>query len=299
MELGFIGLGNMGNPMAANLLKAGYSVTVYDVNESSVEQLVRKGAIKASSPKDAAEASEIVLLSLPTPAIVTEVIAGKNGVLKGIKENSIIADLSTVTPNTIIELVPKVEAKGAKLLDAPVSGGVPGAKAGKLTIMVGGDKEAFEKCRPVFEAIGQNVYHLGEIGSGLTVKLINQFLFALNLASVVEAFSLAAKVGVDPKKMMEILLKSSGNSYALKTRYESYISQNNFEPGFQINLMLKDLSLVSALAQDNDIPLQIGEGVMQLYRLAKRRGYGQKDVSSLLLLMEEMLNLEFPREGKE
>ncbi|MDK2823596.1 MAG: 2-hydroxymethylglutarate dehydrogenase [Clostridia bacterium] len=298
MKLGFIGLGNMGGPMAANLLKAGYDVTVYDVNEKSVENLTKQGAKAAFNPKGVAEGVDVILLSLPNPAIVTQVVTGINGVLEGIKKGSVILDLSTVTPNTIIKLVPQVEAKGAKILDAPVSGGVPGAIAGKLTIMVGGDQETFEKCQPILEAIGKNIYYLGEVGSGLTVKLINQFLFAANLAALVEAFSLAAKVGIDAEKMVEILLKSSGSSYALNTRHEK-IANNNFEPGFQIELMLKDLSLVSAMAHENDIPLQIGDSAAQLYRLAKRRGYGKKDVAGILLAMEEVLNIKFPRKENE
>ncbi|MDI3535310.1 MAG: 2-hydroxymethylglutarate dehydrogenase [Thermosediminibacterales bacterium] len=294
MKIGFIGLGNMGKPMSTNILKNGYDVTVYDIDKNSVELLVGQGAKAATSPKEVAAASDIILLSLPNPHIVKEVVAGKNGVLEGIKENAIIADLSTVTPKTIIDLVPLVEERGAKILDAPVSGGVPGAKAGKLTIMVGGDEEVFEKCKPVFETIAKNIYYVGQIGSGLKVKLINQYLFASNLASVVEAFALAAKAGVDAKKLVEIISNSSGSSYALKTRY-NYISRNNFEPGFQINLMLKDLSLVLSMAEDNDMPLLLGGMVHQLYRLAKRKGFGEKDVCGLLLAMENINEVKFPR----
>lgn len=294
MKIGFIGLGNMGKPMSTNILKNGYDVTVYDIDKNSVELLVGQGAKAATSPKEVAAASDIILLSLPNPHIVKEVVAGKNGVLEGIKENAIIADLSTVTPKTIIDLVPLVEERGSKILDAPVSGGVPGAKAGKLTIMVGGDKEVFEKCKPVFKTIAKNIYYVGQIGSGLKVKLINQYLFASNLASVVEAFALAAKAGVDAKKLVEVISNSSGSSYALKTRY-NYISQNNFEPGFQINLMLKDLSLVLSMAEDNDMPLLLGGMVHQLYRLAKRKGFGEKDVCGLLLAMENINEVKFPR----
>ena len=188
----------MGSGMASNLLKKGYKVFVYDINEKQVESLKVQGALCGDSPQDVSSQSNITFLSLPTPEIVVEVINGKSGVLSGSKEGDVIVDLSTTDPNTIRSLYQISKEKGVSLLDAPVSGGVKGAKEGTLAIMVGGEEEIFKKIRPILECFGKNIFYAGEVGNGASAKLIGQYLNAVNLAAVCEGLVLGCKLGLEP-----------------------------------------------------------------------------------------------------
>lgn len=288
MRVGFIGLGRMGNPMASNLLERGFEVIVFDIDPTAVEEMEKRGATAAKSPKELASMVRTILLSLPYPKTVEEVIAGEEGLLEGVREPSVIIDLSTVTPSTIIHLLPAAEKKGVSLLDAPVSGGAAKAKDGTLTIMVGGDSEVFTSCQPIFDAIATNYYHLGEVGSGSAVKLLNQHLFASNLAAFIEVLLVADEMGIDKEKMVEVLSQSSGHSYALEKRFAPFIAKEKYDPGFSTTLMVKDLLLVSQMAADKKLPLPIGDSCAQLYRLAWQRGFGDRDLSSLYLALKEL-----------
>lgn len=291
-NIGFIGIGKMGKPMATNLIKAGYKVSVFDVNPAAVAELVEIGAVGAKTPKEAVADAEMILTSLPNPKIVEDVVLGSNGVLEGAKAGVILADLSTVTPETSKKIAKAAQAKGIHVVDAPVSGGEAGAKAAALTIMVGGAKEDFEKCLPVFQTIGKKIYHVGDVGAGQAVKLINQLLFGINVAAVGEALVLGCKAGIDPKTMYQIVSESAGNSYALQTRFPNFIAKGNFKPGFAIDLIAKDLGLVTSMAKENKTVLSLGTVAEQLYRMAQLTGCGGLDIAGIITLYEKLMGVE-------
>jgi len=292
MNIGFIGIGTMGKPMATNLLKAGYELTINDVNSDAMADLKQLGAQTAANPREVAENSEIVLTSLPTPQIVEKVVCGPDGILAGAKEGLIFVDLSTVTPETIRKISSAGESQGVRVLDAPVSGGEAGAKAGTLTIMVGGEKDVYETCRPIFDVLGKKIYHVGKIGSGQAVKLINQLLFGINVAAVSEALVLGTKAGINPETLFNILSESAGNSYALQTRYPKFISKGNFKPGFAIDLISKDLGLVTNMAKENKTVLPLGGVAEQVYRTAQLSGCGGLDIAGVITMYEKLMGVE-------
>lgn len=290
MKVGFIGLGVMGKNMAANVLKGDYKLKVYDVVESVVAEFKEKGAEVGSSPADASKDCDIIMTSLPNSQIVETVILGKNGVLEGAKEGAIIVDLSSITPKTIQSISKKCSDKGVEVIDAPVSGGVAGAEAGTLTIMVGGKQEALEKVMPVLECVGKKINHVGEVGAGDTVKLVNNLLLGVNMVACAEAMALGTKAGIKPEVLYEIISQSSGSSYALKAKYEKYIAKGNFEPGFMIDLQYKDLQLAVSTAKDLKAPLFMGNAAQQMFETARAEGLGRKDISAVINVYEKWLN---------
>ena len=250
MRIGFIGLGVMGKSMAINILKAGYELTVFDVVQGNVDELVKKGAKSGATPSEVATQSDIVLTSLPNAAIVEQVFLGENGILEGMEEGAIYVDLSSITPKSIRYINEMAKKKSVSVVDAPVSGGAEGAEKGTLTIMAGGEKSSLEKVLPVLNCIGKEIKHVGSVGAGDTVKAVNNLLLGANMVAVAEALVLGKKAGLDPDVMFEIISKSSGSSYALTAKYEKYISKGNFNPGFMVNLMHKDLQLAIDTAKD-------------------------------------------------
>lgn len=291
MKVGFIGLGVMGKNMAANVLKGGYGLKVYDVNESVVAEFEAKGAEVGNSPADASKDCSIIITSLPNAQIVETVILGENGVLEGAKKGAIIVDLSSITPKSIQNIHNKCSEKGVEVIDAPVSGGVAGAEAGTLTIMVGGNKEVLEKVKPVLGCIGKKINHVGSIGAGDTVKLVNNLLLGINMVACAEAMALGTKAGIKPEVLYEIISQSSGNSYALEAKYKKFIAKGNFEPGFMIDLQHKDLELAVSTAKDLKAPLFMGNTAQQLFEAARAEGLGNKDISAVINVYEKWLNI--------
>ncbi len=296
MRVGFIGLGVMGKRMAMNVLKGGYELTVSDLNKDAVKELVDAGAKEANTPAEVSEGKDVIFTSLPNSAIVEAVILGKNGVLEGAKEGAIIVDLSSITPKSIQNIARKASEKGVEVMDAPVSGGASGAEKGTLTIMVGGKAETFEKVLPVLNHIGKKVNHVGEVGAGDTVKLVNNLLLGVNMAAVAEALALGVKAGLKPEVLYDIISQSSGSSYALTAKYSNFIAKGNFEPGFMIDLQYKDLQLAVDTAKDMKMPLMIGNLAQQMYEAARAKGLGTEDISAVLKLYEEWGNIEVREE---
>jgi 3-hydroxyisobutyrate dehydrogenase len=287
MRIGFIGLGVMGKGMAANVLKEGHDLSVFDVVKENVDEFVAKGAKSATSPSHLASMCEVVFTSLPNSAIVEQVVLGDKGVLEGAGEGMIYVDLSSITPKAIRHISQVAEKKGVQVIDAPVSGGAEGAEQGTLTIMAGGSKEALEKVMPVLNAIGKSVKHVGEVGAGDTVKAVNNLLLGANMVATAEALVLGKKAGLNPDVMFDIISKSSGSSYALTAKYEKYISKGNFNPGFMVDLMYKDLQLAIDTAKDLNCPLISGNMSQQLFEAAKAEGFGKEDISSVIKLFEK------------
>ncbi len=292
MKIGFIGLGVMGKSMALNILKAGYELTIYDVVKENVEELVNKGAKAGITPADVAVKSDVIMTSLPNASIVEQVFLGENGILEGAKEGTIYVDLSSITPKSIRRINEIAAKKSVNVVDAPVSGGAEGAEKGTLTIMAGGDKAVLDKVLPVLTCIGKEVTHVGGVGAGDTVKAVNNLLLGANMVAVAEALVLGKKAGLDPDVMFDIISKSSGSSYALNAKYKKYIAKGNFNPGFMVNLMHKDLQLAIDTAKDLNYPLLCGTLSQQMFEIAKAEGMGTEDISSVVKIFEKWADVE-------
>ena len=292
MKIGFVGLGVMGGKMASNVLKAGHKLTVYDIAKENVKTLTDQGAVAGDSAADVAEKSDVIMVSLPNSQIVEGVILGEDGVLEGAKKGSVIIDFSSITPKVIREISEIAAKKGVDVVDAPVSGGAAGAENGTLTIMVGGKKEVFDKVKPYLEAVGNSIKHVGDVGAGDTIKAVNNLLLGINMVATAEALVLGKKAGLKEDVMYDIISKSSGSSYALTAKYEKYISKGNFEPGFMIDLMHKDLQLAVDTAKDLKLPLISGNLSQQIFEAARAEGLGGEDISSVIKIFERWADVE-------
>lgn len=286
MNLGFVGLGNMGCPMAINLLKAGHRLVVYDLSAAAVARAREAGAVSVDSPEAVARSSEVVLTSLPTTAAVESVYLRAHGLLEGAQEGQLFVDLSSVTPSLSRMLADRFREKGATVLDAPVSGGTAGAKNGTLTIMLGGDAESVARAKTVLGAIGEKFFHVGPVGAGNTIKILNQLLMGINSLAAMEMLALARRSGIDMALVKEVVTASSGFSRAFQSRLPRVVEED-FSPGFAIDLMCKDLRLGQEMAKELGAPLPVASLTLSLFEQASERGLGQQDVSAVLRLFEE------------
>jgi 3-hydroxyisobutyrate dehydrogenase len=292
MKLGFIGLGAMGKPMVKRLAAASHEVFVYDVVGSAVDELVRLGMRGCSSPREVAKQAEITFLSLPNSAIVTGVVAGEGGVLSGAAKGHIIIDLSSVDPKTTRRLAAEADKKGIDYMDAPVSGGVSGAEAGTLTIMLGARATSVEKVLPVLSLLGKKIVHVGDVGAGDAVKIVNNLLLGANMAALAEALVLGKRLGLEASTMAEIIGQGSGKSYALEAKMEKFIMKGNFKPGFAVDLQYKDLGLAVDAAKEVKMPLPMTSQALQLFEMARAKGYGNEDMSSVIKVWEELMDIQ-------
>lgn len=290
-RIGFIGLGIMGKPMSVNLLKAGYTVTVHNRSRGPVDEVVAAGAVDGRSPRGVAERSDIVITMLPDSPDVQQVVQGKDGVLEGIKSGAVLADMSTISPIVTQEIAVAVEAKGAQMLDAPVSGGQKGALEATLSIMVGGPPEVFARVKPVFEALGKNIVHIGGHGAGQVTKACNQIVVALTIQAVSEALALAAKAGVDPAKVRQALLGGFAQSRILEVHGQRMLDRN-FQPGFRVRLHQKDLNIALATGRALGVPLPATAVVQEALTALRGLGRSDMDHSALVTLIEEMAGVE-------
>ncbi len=290
-KIGFIGLGIMGKPMAKNLLKAGFSIVAYDLNKDAVEDVVKAGALAASSSKEAAGKAEVIITMLPDSPDVKEVILGKDGVLEGIKPGSIVIDMSSINPLVSQEIEKELRKKGVEMLDAPVSGGETGAIQGTLAIMVGGKEKVFNESVEIFKAVGKNIVHVGGIGAGGFVKLVNQIIVAVNIAAVGEAFTLGTKAGLDPQVIYQAIRGGLAGSTVLETKAPMMFARN-FKPGFKIRLHHKDLQNALSTAKDLGVPLPLSSFVQQIILSLMTEGRGEEDHSALATFFEKMAKVE-------
>lgn len=290
-KIGFIGLGIMGKPMAKNLLKAGYSLVVYDIRPEPVKELVKAGATRASSSKEVAAQSEVIITMLPDSPDVEDVILEENGVLEGIKKGSIIIDMSSIAPLVSQRIAAEAEKKGVEMLDAPVSGGEPGAIAGTLAIMVGGKESVFKKCEDILKVMGKSVVHVGDIGGGGFTKLANQIIVAINIAAIGEAFVLGTKAGLDPERLYQAIRAGLAGSNALDAK-APMIMQRNFKPGFRIKLHQKDLKNVLETAKDLNVPLPITSLIQQMLGALINDSKGDLDHSAIVNFVEGLAKVE-------
>ena len=291
MKIGFIGLGIMGKPMSKNLLKAGYSLVVYDLFKDSVNEVVAAGAEEGFSPKDVAQRTDIIITMLPNSPHVKTAILGENGVLEGAKKDSIIIDMSSIAPLASKEVAAEAIKKGVEMLDAPVSGGEPKAIDGTLSIMIGGKQEIFDKCFDILTKMGKSVVLCGEIGAGNTTKLANQIIVALNIAAMSEALVLGAKAGVNPETIFKAIRGGLAGSTVLDAK-APMVLDGNFMPGFKIDLHIKDLANAIETGHDVGVPLPLTSQVMEILQALKVDGKGQNDHSAIVQFYEKLAKVE-------
>ena len=270
-KIGFVGLGMMGLPMARNLVEDGYSVNVFDLNEATVNAAKDFGATSSDSAADTATLSDIVITMVPDSEHVEAVIAGEDGILEGLKPGSVVIDMSTIDPEMGKKMANLIEAKGSNFVDAPVTGGVGGAEAGILSILVGGNAEVFERALPVLNVLGGDVSHMGPVGSGHTTKIANQLIGVATLAGMAEAFVLAKKSGLDMQAFFDAVKNGAGRSWALETLGPK-ILDGDFTPGFMVKHMQKDLRLAGQLAAKTGTALPTSTLIAQLYRSVQADG---------------------------
>ncbi len=290
MKLGFIGLGAMGIPMSQRLLDAAYALHIYDVVEAAVAALAANGARRCASPRAVAENSQIVFSSLPNAAIVGKVMRGETGVFAGASAGKVVIDLSSVDPYSTKQLAAEAAGKKFEYIDAPVSGGVAGAVAGTLTIMVGAGDDCFKKVEPLLNILGKKIIHVGEVGAGDAVKIVNNMLLGANMAALAEALVLGRKAGLKAQTMYDIIKESSGRSYVLETKMPNFIMKDNFESGFAVDLMYKDLGLAIETAKTLNMPVPVINMVQQVYEMARAKGYGRQDMSSVVKIWAELMD---------
>ncbi len=291
MKIGFIGLGIMGKPMVANLLKAGHELVVYDVVKENVTAMVEKGATAADSSKQVAEQCKLVITMLPNSPHVKTVVMGTNGVLEGAVAGTILIDMSSIAPLASQEICKACKEKGVYMIDAPVSGGEPKAIDGTMSIMVGGDHEIFEQVYDILMVMGGSAVYCGNIGAGNTTKLANQIIVALNIAAVSEAFMLSTKAGVEPEKVFEAIRGGLAGSTVMNAKIPM-ITEGNFKPGFKIDLHIKDLNNALETGHGVGAPLPLTASVMEMLQALHADGLGQCDHSAIVRYYEKMADTE-------
>jgi 2-hydroxy-3-oxopropionate reductase len=294
MKIGFIGLGIMGKPMSKNLLKKGYELVVMDLNKPAVEEVVAAGAAAVDSPKAVAEQSDIIITMLPNSPHVKAVVLGENGVIEGAKSGSTVIDMSSIAPLASREVAGKLEKIGVEMLDAPVSGGEPKAIDGTISVMVGGKKEVFDKCFDIMDAMAGSVVYTGSIGAGNTTKLANQIIVALNIAAMSEALVLAAKAGVEPELVYQAIRGGLAGSTVLDAK-APLVLDRKFDPGFRIELHIKDLANVLETAHEIGVPLPLTAGVMEIMQALKVDGMQGLDHGALVRYYEKAAQVEVSR----
>ncbi len=289
--VGFIGLGIMGKPMAKNILRAGFPLVVYSRTKGPVEELVKEGALSANSSKGVAEKSDVIITMLPDSSDVRDVILGGNGIIYGAKPKSVVIDMSSINPLVTQEIEKVLREKEIEMLDAPVSGGEKGAIDGTLAIMVGGKKEVFEDCLDILKTMGKNIVHVGSIGAGGFVKLVNQIIVAINIAAIGEAFSLGIKAGIDPDLTFQAIRGGLAGSKILDAKLPMLL-ERNFKPGFKVKLHKKDLNNALLVARDLGVPLPMSSFVQQIFNSLMAEGKGEEDHSALATFFEKISGVE-------
>lgn len=291
MQLGFIGLGNIGKPMATNFLKANYQLAIYDVNPQPLEELAKMGASVKDKPSEIPPLAEVIFLSLPSHSVVEEVMLGIDGVFSTLKKGQIVVDTTTSLPSVSKKIAEKMKAIGAEFLDTGVGSSPADVAAQNATFMVGGEKGTFEKVRSLLEVTAKKIFYVGPSGSGNTVKLVNNLMSMTNTACLIEALVLGAKAGVNPEILFEVIGSSSGNSIMFQKKAPR-IMNRNFKPLFALDLGYKDLSLVTMFAQELKVPVFLASVARQMFEMARARGLGNEDNVALVKVLEELSDIQ-------
>jgi len=281
MKVGFIGLGAMGLPMAKRVVAAGHrTVTTFHRRREPADELAASGATIVGSPAEVARSSDVVITIVPADRELKEIVFGENGLLAGFSRGQVLIDMTTATSLSMQEVARGVVAAGGEVLDAPVSGGTPAAAQGTLTIMVGGEAGLLDRCRPLLEAMGQQIVHVGPVGQGKVVKMVNQMMAAAHLVMIGEAFALGVRCGADPRTLYEVIKTSSGYSRMMDLRLPGFLLEGTFQPGFRLDLMKKDVNLAVDSGQALNVPLLLTAAVGQVFAAASAAGKGDADFAA-------------------
>ncbi len=298
MNIGFIGLGIMGKPMAENLLKAGHTLVVYDVVEAPVKELVAAGATAGTSPSDVAARNELIITMLPNSPHVKKAVLGEGGVIEGARPGSVLVDMSSIAPFASREVAAELAKKGVEMLDAPVSGGEPKAIDGTLAIMVGGKEAVFEKVKDVLLKMGASAVLCGDIGAGNVTKLANQIIVALNIAAMSEAFVLATKAGVDPERVFNAIKGGLAGSTVLNAK-APMVLEGNYKPGFRIELHIKDLQNALDTAHETGTPIPLTAQIMEIMQALKVDGKQANDHGGVIQFYEKLAAVKVRKGGAQ
>jgi len=290
-KIGFVGLGIMGKPMASNMLDSGYSVNAYDLISENLSFLAEKGADTSSSPKEVAENSEVIIVMVQNSPQSENAILGENGILNGATEGNLIIDMSSISPLVSQKIAKECEKKGVEFIDAPVSGGEPGAIEGTLAIMVGGNSSSFERSKPILEILGSSSVLCGDIGAGNFTKLANQIIVGANIHALSEALVLTTKAGLDPETVFNAIKGGLAGSNVMNAKAPMMFNRN-FDPGFRIELHLKDITNAIQTANELNVPLQVTANLHQVLTSLVLNGKGKLDHSGILQFVEEQSTIE-------
>lgn len=297
-RLGLVGLGMVGRHFARHLLRANGQLTVYDLDRARVNEAGRKGAAVARSAREVAAKSGTIVLSLPSPDAVHSAMLGPKGILAGVKRGTVIIDASTIDPVSCAAMHKEAAKKGAYYLDTPISGGEPGgggtdgAEAGTISFMVGGDKAAYVRAKPILHSIGKHSFYLGKAGAGSTVKLISNHIAGLNNLVMIEGFVLGAAAGFSPETLMRVFAGTDAKSFMMTDYFAPRYRRNDFDPGFSIDLMHKDHKLAADLGQRHKVPLLFNQMALELYQLMRARGAGNKDIIEGLHVLADLARVD-------
>jgi 3-hydroxyisobutyrate dehydrogenase-like beta-hydroxyacid dehydrogenase len=291
-RIGFVGIGNIGEPVCRHLLDQGYELAVYDVDPRAVARLEDTSTEPAASPEALASGTDVILLSLPNSDVVEEVVFGESGLLGGLSTGKTLIDTSSSRPSSTRAIAERLAQSGVDMLDAPVSGGVLRAREGTLSVMVGGRRETYERYLPVLQAFGENIFHVGEYGTGHLVKSLNNLLSATTLASAAEATLLAERAGVPPDLFVEVVNASNGRSYSTEVKFPHYILDRSFDDGFALGLMVKDLKIALQTAAELGFPMPVGSTLTQLWQAADATGKGADGHTAIFAFLEQYVGKE-------
>jgi len=288
-KLGFVGLGNIGEPICRTLLKGGYEVAVHDTNPEAAARLSDTGATPVGSLGELGAVADVVLLSLPNSAVVEKVVLGEHGLAEELSEGQVLIDTSSSKPHSTRTIAQKLAAFGVGMLDAPVSGGVLRAREGKLAVMVGGQRETFERYSDILRAFGEHVFYVGTHGTAHLLKALNNLLSATTLASTAEAIILAEKAGISPETFIEVVNASSGRSYSTEVKFPRYILPRSFDDGFALSLMSKDVKIALETAAEMELPMLVGSTTAQIWQTAVTHGHSAENHTAIYAFMEDLL----------
>jgi len=295
--VGFIGLGNMGRPMALNLLKHGFSLVVHDIDPAKLDPLRQPGVTVADSPERVAAAAERTICMVETTAQAKAVIAGERGILRSAKPGHIVICMSTIDPLVAKRLGGELATRGVAMLDAPVSGGTERAISGELSVIAGGDAATFDACRDLFKAMGTNLFHVGALGQGLAMKLVNNMLVQVNTVAVAEALVLGVKAGLDPQTIYDVVRVSTGTSYAFDKRVPRILARD-FSPTGTVDISFKDQELETAFAKQLGVPVLLANVSQQVYQMARAAGLGKEDGTAIVKVLERLAGVQVGRRGE-
>jgi len=296
MNVGLIGLGAMGLPMARRVLSTGHTMyTTFHRRREPAEELRAMGATVLATPAEVAAAAEVVITILPADAELKEVVFGATGILGGVASGKTLIEMTSGTALAMQEIAAAIERKGGAVLDAPVSGGTPAAEQGTLTIMVGGDAALLERFRPLLQAMGTRILHVGNVGQGKIVKIVNQMMAAIHLLTIGEAFALGTKNGADPEVLYEVIKTSSGYSKMMDLRLPGFLLEGSFQPGFKLDLMKKDVNLALESAKASSTPLLLTSAAAQVFAAASAAGKGSNDFSAAAQFLASLAGIDLSK----